>query len=463
MTITGRLTSGSVTAAATADIECVVLCGGLGTRLAPVVSDRPKALAEVAGRPFIESLLLALKRSGVRRFVLATGHLGDQLEEHLGDGSHLGVAVTYSPEPTPLGTGGALRLALSHTSGERLLVVNGDSYCRADVGELVARHLVAGARVTLLLVATEDRSRYGAVTVDCDGWVTGFSEKSPAGPGWISAGIYVVEREVIEALAAGRPLSVEADLLPALAGHGLHAVTTQADFVDIGTPESYWMAAGVINGDAADALVETATNPSLHHVTRHLRETIAVQEKVLSQCAEAIAEAALLIAGAFAGQRKLLICGNGGSAADCQHMAAEFMSRLRKEFERPALPAIALTTDSSFLTAFANDCGYDGVFARQVDGLGQPGDVLLGISTSGGSSNVARALEAAKRRGVRTVGLFGDGAPLAASVDVAIVVPSRSTQVVQECMLSIEHIICELVEDTLFPDGPAPSDQGDPS
>ena len=191
-----------------------------------------------------------------------------------------------------------------------------------------------------------------------------------------------------------------------------------------------------------DDLIEQATD--------HLWQTIAIQQLVARRCMPVVVGAAQLIAEAFASGCKLLLCGNGGSAADCQHVAAEFVSRLRADFERPALPAIALTTDTSFLTAFANDCGYEGIFARQVQALGQDGDVLLAISTSGCSANVAQAIAAANAADLWTVGLFGEGGSLEAEVDVAITVPSRDTQVVQECMLSIEHILCELIEDTLF-------------
>jgi D-sedoheptulose 7-phosphate isomerase len=170
----------------------------------------------------------------------------------------------------------------------------------------------------------------------------------------------------------------------------------------------------------------------------------------MAHCAGHIVDAAELIASAYALGGKLLLCGNGGSAGDCQHMAAELMSRLRGDVERRALAAIALTTDTSFLTAFANDYGYDDVFARQVEGLAGPGDVLLGISTSGSSVNVTRALAAAQRLGARTITLTGAGGAMAKSADVAVEIPSRSTQLVQECMLSIEHILCELVEDALF-------------
>ncbi len=147
---------------------------------------------------------------------------------------------------------------------------------------------------------------------------------------------------------------------------------------------------------------------------------------------------------------KVLLCGNGGSAADCQHMAAELVSRLTADFVRPGLPAIALTTDSSFLTAYANDCGYAGVFARQAQALGRPGDLLIGISTSGGSANVVHAVRTARGLGMRTVALIGADGVLAEMADIAIAIPSTHTQYVQEAHLMVEHILCDLVERHLF-------------
>ena len=131
-------------------------------------------------------------------------------------------------------------------------------------------------------------------------------------------------------------------------------------------------------------------------------------------------------------------------------MAAEFVSRLTKDFERPGLPAIALTTDTSFLTAYANDCGFEGVFTRQVQALGRPGDVLIGISTSGNSTNVIQAVELARTIGMRTVSLTGSGGRLAKLADVAITVPSDDTQHIQEVHLAVEHLLCMLVERALF-------------
>jgi phosphoheptose isomerase len=182
----------------------------------------------------------------------------------------------------------------------------------------------------------------------------------------------------------------------------------------------------------------------------HLLASAEVKQRVVEQCLEAILAAAQLIAEAFESGGKVLLCGNGGSAADCQHMAAELVNRLTKDFERPGLPAIALTTDTSFLTAFANDCGFEGVFARQVQALGKGGDVLLGISTSGNSTNVLRAVETARAAHLRTVVLTGSGGRLAGMAQVAIVVPSTNTQHIQEAHLAIEHILCDLVERSLF-------------
>ncbi len=187
-------------------------------------------------------------------------------------------------------------------------------------------------------------------------------------------------------------------------------------------------------------------------IKEHLQESARVKESVLAQCALLIEKAADLITESFKNGGKLLLCGNGGSAADCQHFAAEFVSRLTKEFERPALPAIALTTDTSFLTAFANDIGYEGVFARQIEAIGKKGDVLLGISTSGSSGNVVKACEAARARGLKIVVLCGEGGSLKNMADVALNVPSKVTQYIQESHLAIEHLICAIVERKLFPE-----------
>lgn len=185
-------------------------------------------------------------------------------------------------------------------------------------------------------------------------------------------------------------------------------------------------------------------------IRAYLMECAETQMQAAAQCAESIQEVVNLITDAFQSGGKLLLCGNGGSAADCQHLAAEFVSRLSKDVERPGLPAIALTTDTSILTAIANDSGFEGVFERQVRALGKQGDVLMAISTSGNSSNVLRAVQAARETGMKTVGLQGEGGVLREIADYCIVIPSRDTQHIQEVMLSVEHVLCKSVEKALF-------------
>jgi D-sedoheptulose 7-phosphate isomerase len=182
----------------------------------------------------------------------------------------------------------------------------------------------------------------------------------------------------------------------------------------------------------------------------HLIESAEIQKRTAETRLPSILNCADLITTCFRRKNKLLICGNGGSAADAQHMAAEFVNRLSKNLERPGLPAISLTTDTSFLTSYANDYGYEGVFERQLLALGQQGDVLVGISTSGNSRNVIKAILAAHEMGIETIGLIGEGGEMTSLVRHAIVVPSRDTQYVQETLLTVEHCLCLLVEQALF-------------
>lgn len=191
---------------------------------------------------------------------------------------------------------------------------------------------------------------------------------------------------------------------------------------------------------------------STSRIARHLAQSAEVKRLAAAQCPEALAEAVALVVHCFRQRGRLLLCGNGGSAADCQHLAAEFVSALNHHHPRPALGAIALTTDTSFLTANANDFGFDQVFARQVEALGRPGDVLLAISTSGRSPNVLRAVDEAKRIGMATVGFTGgDGGPLAGMVTVTVVAPSGDTQHIQETHIALGHALCAEVERALFP------------
>jgi D-sedoheptulose 7-phosphate isomerase len=195
---------------------------------------------------------------------------------------------------------------------------------------------------------------------------------------------------------------------------------------------------------------ERARSPYGKAVAAHLLASAEMKRQIAQHCLDSILAAANLIAHSLASGGKLLLCGNGGSAADCQHMAGELVNWLNKDFQRPGLAAIALTTDSSILSAIANDSGFESIFERQVQALGKPEDVLVGISTSGNSPNVVRAVIAAQKIGMKAIALTGDCGKLAAIADVTVAVPSNNTQYIQEGHLSIEHILCSLVEQQLF-------------
>jgi len=187
-------------------------------------------------------------------------------------------------------------------------------------------------------------------------------------------------------------------------------------------------------------------------VRRYLTATADTVRLVEADCLDDIIRAAAILVSALRADGKLLICGNGGSAADAQHLATEFVSTLTVDNPRPSIPAVALTTDTSLLTAIANDFGIEGVFERQVESLGRAGDVLIAISTSGNSANVVRAAEAAQSRDLRVVALTGEtGGTLAPLADAAIRVPSAVTAHIQECHLAVEQLLAALVEDELYP------------
>jgi len=191
------------------------------------------------------------------------------------------------------------------------------------------------------------------------------------------------------------------------------------------------------------------SDAALKLVASSLKEGADLRLKVAHECGPAIVQAAELIATSLRNGGKILFCGNGGSAADAQHLAAEFVGRFVRE--RRALPSIALTTDTSALTAIGNDYGFERIFSRQVEALGGPNDVVVGITTSGNSPNVILAMKEAAARGLKSIGLAGkDGGALKNCVTVPIVVAAANTARVQECHIAIGHLLCELVEEELF-------------
>ena len=186
-------------------------------------------------------------------------------------------------------------------------------------------------------------------------------------------------------------------------------------------------------------------------ISEHVHNSIDTIKKIESELTDSISEAVNLVIKTFTSGNKLLIAGNGGSAADAQHVAAELVVRLSKDLIRPALPAIALTTDASILTASSNDNGFETIFKRQLEALAKTDDCFFAISTSGNSKNLINALEYAEKKEIKTIGLLGaDGGIMKTLVDVPIIVSQTNTQHIQETHTCIYHLICDLVERSMF-------------
>jgi len=230
------------------DCPVMILAGGLGTRLRAVISDRPKALAPIGDQPFLEIQIALLREQGARRFVLCIGHRAAQIRDCLGDGSRLGVHIEYSIEhETLLGTGGALRLAerFFQPSG---LVLNGDTYLAANYAELIEHHdqerATARAVATMALARFDEAQRFGTVSLDVNGqYLAGFHEKvdDRSGSGWLNAGAYVIDRDLLERIPPGATSSLERDVFPGAIAEGLPiaAYRSPQPFFDIGTSEDY--------------------------------------------------------------------------------------------------------------------------------------------------------------------------------------------------------------------------------
>jgi NDP-sugar pyrophosphorylase family protein len=221
-----------------ARLTVAILAGGLGSRLRPVLSDRPKVLAPVGGRPFLAWWFDRLAAQGFREVVLCTAHLADQVKETFGP-AYRNLRLRYSVENQPLGTGEALRHALPLFHSDSVLVFNGDSFCDVDLSRFIRDHFESGLRASLVLTRVEDGSRFGSVKLQADGRVEEFREKTgPPAAGWINAGIYLLSRDLLAASPAKQSRSLERDLLPRWVPEGINAFRHRGKFIDIGTPDS---------------------------------------------------------------------------------------------------------------------------------------------------------------------------------------------------------------------------------
>lgn len=182
-----------------------------------------------------------------------------------------------------------------------------------------------------------------------------------------------------------------------------------------------------------------------------LEESSNIKKKIAVECYADILKISEVLVNCIRKGNKMMLCGNGGSAADAQHIATEFMIRLSHDIKRPAISALALSTDCSNLTAGGNDIGFENIFARNIEGLGKAGDVLIGISTSGNSKNVINAVKKSKEMGIITVGLLGSkGGILAGICDYDVIIPSNNIQRIQEGHITVSHILCEIVEREIY-------------
>jgi len=226
------------------DLSVAVLAGGLGTRLRSVVGALPKVLAPVNGRPYLAYLLEQIERSGAQETILLVGYAADQVRAAFGD-CHGAMRLRYSAETEPLGTAGAVRLALPLLRGTTVLLLNGDSYLDLDLTAFLEFHAHYGQKASIALAQVENASRFGKVLLGADDQIVRFAEKEPsAAPGWINGGVYLFDRALIEGIPPGQAVSMERDVFPQLVARGeARGFCTSGRFIDIGVPESYAAAA----------------------------------------------------------------------------------------------------------------------------------------------------------------------------------------------------------------------------
>lgn len=231
-----------------AEVDTVILAGGLGSRIVGVLGNTPKILAPFWGRPFVDYLLDWLATSGARHVILSLGHLAEAVVIHLSKAHRSGVQIDTVVEPQPLGTGGGLRLALERVTSDRVLVLNGDSWTDVDLSEFFAAHMAGGADISMLVVEVPDCRRFGRVEVDSRGRITRFIEKdeSRSGPGFINAGIYLFEPSALRLLKMSTGSRLEGDFLQKLPSGSIYGYKSNANFVDIGTPQSFIEAKSLI-------------------------------------------------------------------------------------------------------------------------------------------------------------------------------------------------------------------------
>lgn len=429
----------------------IILAGGLGTRLRSVVADVPKPMAPVAGQPFLQHQLDHWIDRGIDKFILSVGYRREAIVEYFGD-CYRGIEIAYAVEDEPLGTGGGMLLALECVEGnEPFLLLNGDTFFDVDVSALLAFHRDMHSDLTFALFRANQAERFGGIEADPEGRVTALaSAKADVGQ-LANGGVYAIEPDSLRSRfhPLGKKLSFEDEILPALlADHSrVFGMECHGRFIDIGIPADYLSAAGTILKSARCDFDPTAV------LAKNLRASIEAKRRMLGwkEQIDTFGRAVDEVVRRYRQGGRIYIAGNGGSAADAQHLAAEFVSKLARD--RAPLPAEALTVDSSILTAIGNDYGYDKLFARQIEGKVTESDIFLGITTSGRSENILEALKTCRRKSIPSIVFCGkDGGPAKKLADYCIIAAGDTTAAVQEIHIVLSHSLCECVELALFPE-----------
>jgi len=425
----------------------IILAGGLGTRLRDVVPDLPKPMADVGGKPFLHHQLEYLISQGFSSVVISTGYKSDHIVDYISK-SDLAIQVSYSHETFPLGTGGAIKKALTLITDQELVAIfNGDTYLPLNFNSVYA---LLDKNVPLTVIsgpAQNHERRYSSISMDSSCYIIDDTEESPLN--LVSLGCYIANPVYLSKELEQLPLSFsfESTYLPvAISRRYVKALAVASPFLDIGVPSDYSSATTFITQNkppstpAADILFSCIVEQSsiLYNLANNDNLSLSFCRAVSALCL------------AIRNNSTIYAAGNGGSASDASHFVGELVSRL--VFDRPPIKAESLTTDLSVITAIANDFSYDYVFKRQLEAKLGPNDVFVAISTSGKSENILNSIDYALDTGASVVVLTGLGFETTRDSDNLIImpVPSYDTARIQESYQILIHALCHSVEYNLF-------------
>jgi D-glycero-alpha-D-manno-heptose 1-phosphate guanylyltransferase len=427
----------------------VVLAGGLGTRLRSEVPELPKPMAPVAGRPFLEHLISYWAKQGISRFVLSVGYRHEAISEFFGT-KFLGAQIEYVVEETPLGTGGGLLLAVQTLPQDRrFLLLNGDTYFAVGLNALTEFAVAHDADWCFSLFRPQETGRYMGMTLSPEGRIRSLKSGTGHPSRLANGGVYAVHPRSLVKLpfSPDTRVSLEDDIFECALKVGQILVGLECDgrFIDIGVPMDYRRASDVIERNAGNGM----------NISDRLKKNLLASIESKRQLSEdgqsltTFTKAVEAVIRCCKSGGRIYIAGNGGSAADAQHLAAEFVSKLARD--RAPIAAEALTVDTSIITAIGNDYGFDKVFSRQLEGKATDKDVFLGITTSGQSPNILLALEQCRKMGIPSIVFCGrDGGGAKAKADYCVIAPGAATSTIQELHILLAHTLCESVEVAIF-------------